>query len=206
MRRLILVLALLLAGCNGNPAAPSGTPQNQPPPPTLHTLTGIVQSAATGPLGGATVTVTDGPNVGKSAITAGDGRYTLTDLTFAGFSVSVAAADHVGVSRGVTLSGSGTTTTVNVSLLPSAIWTRSGKGNAVFDMPTYVSRVRITGTTSSSCQNFAVRVAGRLLVNVILGTCSIADSRNYTGTHLTTGGTVETVISTGIAWTFTEVR
>jgi hypothetical protein len=45
------------------------------------------------------------------------------------------------------------------------IYTRSGTGDNVFDIPSYVTRLRITGSTSSSCQNFVVRVAGRLVVN-----------------------------------------
>lgn len=87
------------------------------------------------------------------------------------------------------------------------IWTRSGTGNTVFDMPSHVGRVRIQATPPSSCQNFAVRRNGSLLVNVILGTCSVADVRTYDGTHLVSGGgVIEIVISEGVSWTFTEVR
>ncbi len=87
------------------------------------------------------------------------------------------------------------------------IYTRSGTGDNVFDIPSYVTRLRITGSTSSSCQNFVLRVAGRLVVNVILGTCSVADSRSHDGTYaITGGGTAEITISSGVAWTVTEVR
>jgi hypothetical protein len=87
-----------------------------------------------------------------------------------------------------------------------ALFTRSGVGNTVFDAPTDMTRVRIRGTPSTSCQNFIVRVGGRLVVNDILGTCSVADARTYDGTHAVTGGLVEITNSTGIAWTFEEVR
>lgn len=86
------------------------------------------------------------------------------------------------------------------------LFTLSGIGNTVFDAPTDMTRVRIRGTPSTSCQNFVVRVGGRLIVNDILGTCSVADARTYDGTHAVTGGQVEITISTGIAWVFEEVR
>jgi hypothetical protein len=86
-------------------------------------------------------------------------------------------------------------------------WTETGTGASVFDIPTHVTRVRIEGRYTGRCENFIVRIRGRLVVNVILGTCSVADSRNYDGTHLISGGGVaEITSSSGINWTFTEVR
>lgn len=90
---------------------------------------------------------------------------------------------------------------------PAALWTQTGTGASVFDIPAYVTRIRIEGRYTGRCENFIVRVAGRLVVNVILGTCSVADSRNYDGTHLIAGGGVAEVTSaSNINWTFTEVR
>ena len=87
------------------------------------------------------------------------------------------------------------------------IFTKSGVGDTVFDMPTYVTRLRITGAPASSCQNFIVHIAGRSVVNVILGTCSVADTRTHDGTYaIAGGGQVEIVSSSGVSWTFTEVR
>jgi hypothetical protein len=40
-------------------------------------------------------------------------------------------------------------------------WTMSGTGNTVFDMPTRVSRVKITGTYTGFSSNFIIRVGGR---------------------------------------------
>lgn len=85
-------------------------------------------------------------------------------------------------------------------------FTRSGVGNTVFDMPTDISRVRITGSYGGSCENFIMRVGGRLAVNEILGTCSIASGRNYEGTHLVSGGVVEVTSSNGVSWSITELR
>ncbi len=57
--------------------------------------------------------------------------------------------------------------TLNFTLRTFYPWTRAGTGAMVFDMPTYISRVRITGTY------------GGLL------------RKNYDGTHLMSGGVVE---------------
>lgn len=83
------------------------------------------------------------------------------------------------------------------------IWTKKGKGDTVFDMPTYVSRVRITGTYMGYSSNFIVWVGGDLLVNELLGTGW--GTTSYEGTHLTTGGVVEIEYSSGVSWSFTEV-
>jgi hypothetical protein len=88
------------------------------------------------------------------------------------------------------------------TLAPRPLWTLSGAGNTVFDVPTTVQRVRIQGTwTREGNSNFAVFIGGRLLVNEIL-----RDSITYDGTHLTSGGIGETRSSTNIVWSFTEVR
>lgn len=102
--------------------------------------------------------------------------------------------------NGINISGSGVNNT--------PIWTQSGTGDAVFDMPTSVVRVRIQGTPTTSCQNFIVRIGGRAsTVNVILGTCSVADAPSLDSTYLTGGGgVVQITSSTGIRWTFTEIR
>jgi hypothetical protein len=83
---------------------------------------------------------------------------------------------------------------------------RSGAGNTVFDMPTGVTRLRIQGTPNSSCENFIVWIGGRLIVNDIIGTCSIADGRTYDGSHAVSGTVVEVRNSSGVRWTMTELR
>lgn len=85
---------------------------------------------------------------------------------------------------------------------PCQLWTRSGQGNTVFDMPTYIRRVHIHGVWNGrDTSNFIVRIGGRLVVNEILRSSIV-----YDGVHLTTGGVVEIVSSNSIAWTFTEVQ
>jgi hypothetical protein len=66
------------------------------------------------------------------------------------------------------------------------------------------------GTGGNGCSNFIVRISTTVtsLVNVIVGSCSIADSRSpFSGTYaINNGGTVTITSSTAMAWTFTEVR
>ena len=78
----------------------------------------------------------------------------------------------------------------------------------MFGMPTSVDSVRIQATPTTSCQNFVVGIGGRRsTVNLILGTCSIADARTLDRTYLSGGGGVVSItISTGVQWTLTEIR
>jgi len=87
------------------------------------------------------------------------------------------------------------------------IFRRTGSGANVFDIPSYVTRIHITGDYGGSCENFIVKIAGRLIVNEILGRCSIGIGPRYDGTHLiTAGGTAEVTNSSGVNWVFEEVR
>ena len=82
-------------------------------------------------------------------------------------------------------------------------------GNNVFDLPAYVTRVHIVGTFGGSCQNFILHIAGRGIVNEILGTCGVATTgARYDGTHqlVSPGGLVEVLNSSGINWVVEEVR
>lgn len=83
------------------------------------------------------------------------------------------------------------------------IWKVNGSGDNVFDMPTYVSRVQITGTYTGYSSNFIVHIGGNYVVNELLGTGW--GQTNFSGTYTTTGGTVEILHSSGVTWTFTEV-
>jgi hypothetical protein len=82
-------------------------------------------------------------------------------------------------------------------------WSNSGTGDTAFDMPTYVSRVRITGTYTGYSSNFMVRVGGVLLVNELLGT--YWRQTYFDGTYKTTGGATTITLSGGVYWTFTAV-
>jgi len=96
---------------------------------------------------------------------------------------------------------------INVSCTgvnPNPIFVRSGVGNTVFDLPTYVGRIHIVGTYIGTSSNFIVHIAGDHIVNDLLGTewpQTVSD-----GTYVTHGGVVEILSSTGVSWSFTEVR
>jgi len=85
------------------------------------------------------------------------------------------------------------------------IWSRSGSGDTVFDMPTFIQRVKVIGTYPGRSSNFIATVGGRLLVNELLGTAW--GSTRYEGTLLTGGGgAVAITNSSGVAWSVEEVR
>jgi hypothetical protein len=87
---------------------------------------------------------------------------------------------------------------------PLPLFTHGGTGDTVFDMPTTVSRVRIQGSYAGNSSNFIVRISGSLKVNELLGTAWNAPT--FDGTYLTSGGTVEITNSSGVTWSFTEIR
>lgn len=200
MKRL-LSAALMVAtvACSGkdNPVGNSGAP---PPPPVTSTgtLSGTVSSAAGGPISGATVSLEGSTSL--QTTTNGSGQYTFPSLAFAGYTLRSRHPNYAEKAQGVTFTSS---QTVNVTLLPLALWTRSGFGNQVFDMPTYFPRVHVQGSWNrSSNSNFIVYIGGHLVINEIL-----RQTINYDGTHLTGGGGIVEIVDSGnISWTLTEIR
>ena len=89
------------------------------------------------------------------------------------------------------------------TLTVRSVWSYSGVGDDVFDMPTSVSRVKITGTYTGYSSNFIVYIGGDLTVNELLGTGW--GQTNFSGTYVTTGGVVQIEYSSGVSWSFTEV-
>lgn len=202
MQRFIfaLCIAIGVTACGkDNPVNPSPNP----PAATSGTLSGAVTSAAGGAISGATVTVEGGATGSLQATTDGGGQYSFPSLAFAGYTLRVRHPNYVEKAQGVNFTS---TQAVNVSLLPAVPWSFSGSGDNVFTIPGYFARVRIQAVPGSSCQNFVVYMAGSLKVNVILGTCSVADARVYDGVLTNQGGTVEIRISAGVSWTFSEAR
>lgn len=90
---------------------------------------------------------------------------------------------------------------------PSSIpWSHTGTGDAVFTMPADVARVHVVATYAGNASNFIVWIdSTRLLVNELLGTGF--GQTTYDGTLLTGGGGVVSITkSSGVVWSFTEVR
>ena len=95
-----------------------------------------------------------------------------------------------------------TTTTPDTSEL----WSHSGTGNDVFDIPSHITRVRIKATwNGNGSPLFFVDIAGR---SVVITSLRSLPNQTYEGTHLISGGgVVEITGSDGnTSWTFTEVR
>jgi hypothetical protein len=201
-----LLVAVAACGKDGgsSPTAPSPSPTPTPTPTVTYKVTGTISSAAGGGIANATIRVVDGLNAGTSTTTDGGGNYTLTVSNGGGFTIDVAASGYVGTSKGITLTATSPTATANFTLLPAALWSRNGSGDTVFDMPTYISRVRIIGTYTGYTSNFIVWVGNDLLVNELLGTGW--GVTRYEGVLLTRGGVVQVKNSSGVSWSFTEVR
>ncbi len=202
MKKLFLVAAIVASACGGsNPTAPTTAPPAPAPTPTTYTLSGTVTSTAGGAISGATVRISDGANAGKSALTNSNGSYALTGLAVSGFSVGASATNYNPLGKSVTLTSS---QTVDFQLTPTPLFSRSGSGDTVFDMPTTVGRIKITADYRTNSSNFIVHIAGRGVVNELVGTAW--NQTHFEGTYVTTGGVVEILFSSGVAWTFAEIR
>lgn len=209
--RLVLLSAIcLLVACGGgkdNPTQPTPATTTTVPAVTLYTIMGTIAGAGGGGLSNASVRVDGGSSSGQVVNADGSGHYSISGLKFEGFQIVASAPGYISSSRGSMLTSGVQTATANFSLIPEAPFSRSGIGDTVFDIPSYVTRVRIQANYPGSCQNFAVQIAGRLVVNIILGTCSVADARSLDSTYLITGGgTAQITISTGVNWTISEAR
>lgn len=212
MRRfpLVLALALTIACGSKSPTSPTPTPTPTPTTPTV-TLQSVALSGAVSGLtqAGQTVQVTATGTFSNGTTQ----NITNTCSDWASDNTFVLTISNSGVITARN-SGASTVTTscqgmqgrglVTLNLIPAQLWTRTGSGDTVFDMPTYIRRVRITGTYTRNSSNFIVRVGGQLLVNELLGTGW--NTTRYDGTLLTTGGVVAITNSSGVAWTFAEVR
>ena len=202
-RALPLVLLVSLIACGGGSDGGGGNPAGPTPPAaTTFTLSGRITNAATGGgVGGATVMILDGPASSRSATADGNGNYTLANIPQSGFTARARAPYYTERSEGVSLTAD---RTQNFALQPIPLFGRSGSGDTVFDMPTHVRRIRIQGRYTRNSSNFVVYIAGRLVVNELLGTGW--DATTFDGTYTTQGGVTEIKLSSGVQWTFTEVR
>jgi len=193
----LLVLFCLMLSCKSSSTTPT------PPAKSAPTVARVdVTSAHTTILVGATEQMT-------ATVVMSDGTTKAGVGTWSSDTPAQATVDQSGVARGVT-PGNANIIFNNTAggqghklLTVRALWSAAGSGDTVFDMPTYVSRVKITGTYNRYSSNFIVYIAGHLVVNELLGTGW--DSTYFEGTYVTNGGTVEIKYSSGVAWTFTEV-
>lgn len=150
-----------------------------------------------GPIKGALVEILDGVNQGFMMTTNSDGVYRFDGLKVGNANISASAHEFSEGHAGVHIDG---VNTLDFKLEPPPSWVARGTGSDVFNMPSWVARVRITGELEGACESFVVRVAGRPVVSTSLGTCA-AGIRRYQGVHLLTGGgMVEVITATGVSW------
>lgn len=212
MKRLIPAVLVALATFACGSDSPSPNPGGPSPVtttssvtttsiPTIVSLAGTVSPSVGGArIAGAIVSVGDGPNAGKTTTTDGGGNYRFEGLTPGNANLSARAPGYEDQGRGVFIDGANR---LDFALRPR-LWTRAGSGDTVFDMPTYINRVHIHGHwNGNNTSNFAVQIAGRLVVNVTLRDMP---NHDFDGTYVTSGGVVQITISSQIAWSFAEVR
>lgn len=232
MKRLLSVLAIatFAGACGSSSSTAPSTPVATATPTKIITVSGnlafgnvnIGQSAdrtfTIANSGNATLTFTSlscaggtgtaGYTASPTSGTIAPGGTTTVTVHFApttaGFLSCVLSVVGDQTSGGAAINISGT------GVNPNPIFVQSGIGDSVFTLPSYVTRVRVDASFSGSCQNFIVRVSTSTLslINVIIGTCSVADTRSpFTGTYaINNGGVVTITNSTGVNWTFTELR
>jgi hypothetical protein len=218
MRRLVLLAMMLsaFAGCGGSDSGGSPSSPSTPTTPTTPTVTVTGVNVTGAGCGGSTCTITTvGGTVQLTAMATKSDNSTQDVTSLATWSSTNTAIVTVSSSGLVTVKKGGACDVTAVyqgkmggQTIDAAVplWSKSGKGDTVFDMPTYISRVHITGTYTGYSQNFIVHIGTQHAVNVILGTSQYADGTTYDGTVLTSGGVVEIVSSSGVSWSFTEVR
>jgi Carboxypeptidase regulatory-like domain len=198
----ILFSLFVLSSCSGykTPVAPSAV-----------SLAGTVTAQDGARLAGATVRVVDGVNAGKSTTTNNEGVYRFDDLTAGIGNVTAAADDYDSVTTSSHIDG---TAPLNFTLRSSTPWSTAGIGSAVFDMPSYVTRVRIIGVNTGVASDFIVRVGACTIVDDRLG---VGQFRTLSdGTYLVTEAgnpppppptrLVKIVSSPGLSWSLTEDR
>ena len=217
----VLVLAMLVPACGGSgggsPASPTPTPTPTPPPVTVTAVTVTGPGCTPGVQSGQGLCSTTVPTAigstlqltATAAMSDGSASNVTEQATWNSSKTTVAT-----VTRGlVTFRAPGECDITaayqgklggNTIRVDPPIWAKTGTGDTVFDMPTYLSRVKITGDYTKNSSNFIVYVAGRLIVNELLGTGWGAT--HFEGTYLMSGGIVEVKLSSGVAWSFAEVR
>jgi hypothetical protein len=115
---LILFLSLFIAACDDSGSAPTPAPTPTPPPtttpppppaPTVASLSGKVVSDSGNVIGGATVTVLDGPDTGRTVgVTGANGEYRFDQLTISNANFVARASGYEEDRKGTFVNGTNT--------------------------------------------------------------------------------------------------
>lgn len=221
----VLFVASLSIACGGKKGNP-----NEPSPTPTAVITRIMELLG-GPLNIGDVTLGQSRTADFSIRNAGTGALTITGLSgpcgsqfatsYTGGTIQPNTQQSVTIqftpssvnncNGTIVVSGNqtsgGNTIGVNASGTLNGIpnFQRSGTGDTVFDIPAHVTRIRIQGGFGGNSSNFIVKIAGRLIVNELMGTAW--GQTSFDGTYLiTAGGTVQITSSSGVTWIFTEQR
>lgn len=157
------------------------------------TFTSITAAGGTG-TAGFTVSPTSGTITGNSGLNV-TVTFRPTERKFYGTVLTITGNQDSG-NNAININGTGVDN--------SPLWTAAGNGDSVFDMPTKVTRVKIVADYTKNSSNWIVKIGGKLTVNELIGTGW--GQTHIEGTYLTTGDVVEITNSTGVAWSFTEIR
>ena len=207
----LLVLLIVLAACGGDSSPTSPSPSSRPAAPTATSLSiqaptwfadsREIEVGETVQLR-ADIRMSDGTTREGGEVEWQSSNTTVATVNGTGLVTArqQGSFDLSAMAEGITARVTG----IRVVPAPEP-WSHRGTGNTVFDKPRSASRVRVIGEYPGSSQNFIVHCGGRLLINVILGTSSIADGRRYDGVHnMGHCGEVEITSSAGVRWSFTE--
>jgi hypothetical protein len=114
------------------------------------------------------------------------------------YSVTAGATLEIFHANNVNWSVSGTSSTP----ASPGVFDQQGTGAGVFELPQRTARYAVRATNAGASENFAVRVADRLIVNAIIGTGS--NPAAFDGIYLLVGGRVEVLTGPGVVWSFSE--
>jgi hypothetical protein len=153
---LVLMIGAMLAACNGGGTATSPTPA-PPPVATTFSLSGRVTDSATSTaIAGATVSIADSINAGKTATTDASGNYSFTGLQQAGFTVNAAAGAYQPSAQSATLTSN---LTLNFSLAQQSF---AGNWSGMTTQSGTTAVAPITFTVSGANAVTALRVGYKL--------------------------------------------
>jgi hypothetical protein len=196
-----VVIAVFATGCH------LFETQTSPTETETVSLSGVVRAAgSTAGVKGAVVLILDGPNKGLSMATDNKGGYRFDNLAAGDANVSASASEMPEAIAGVHIDRG---STLDFQLEPPP-WSARGSGSDVFEVPAWVSRVRITGEVPAGrCDTLVIRLAGASILNTTLGTCnSVVGIRRYEGVHLMAGGGMAEIFvpSLSVNWTIEWIR